>query len=279
MLSVGTFLKPPSASDAGASGQLLVFVREPDLGTVLFYCLTAAGFRVRLAAPDSDGAGDLTRELPDAVLLDARLQGARTMEVWEQIRAASRGRRPPGVVMFIHDEDDIDPRLGLELGLCDLVVYPLSVRDLVLRIDRIVALRRELAATTEPPAPRRGPRYVVGPLDLDTARQTLRVAGAAVSLSPLEHRVLVYLVEHSDRVCTRRDLLGDVWGYRPGVASRATDIHVNRLRVKLGLAGHMIETIRGAGYRLSAEFPVMEREASTATTPLRARGSSGGAGG
>ena len=258
------FVKPPSASDAGANGQLLVVMNEPDLGVLLFYCLTAAGFRVRLAARDADGAREVEREFPEVVLLDSRLPGGRSTEVWRQIRAASRGVRPPAVIMLIGGEDDIDPRLGLEFGPCDFVVYPLSVRDLVLRIDRIIAVRRDMAAATPAPAERRRParagRYLVGPLDLDTARQTVLLSGAPVALSPLELQVLTYLIEHRDRVCTRGDLLADVWGYRPGVTSRATDVHVNRLRVKLGPAGSLIETIRGAGYRLSAEHPVIETD-------------------
>jgi len=257
------FVKPPSASDAGANGQLLVVMNEAELGVLLFYCLTAAGFRVRLVARDADGAREVERELPEVVLLDSRLPDGRSTEVWRQIRAASRVR-PPAVIMFIGGEEDIDPRLGLEFGPCDFVVYPLSVRDLVLRIDRIIAVRRERAAATPGPAERRRPartgRYLVGPLDLDTARQTVLVSGVPVALSPLELQVLSYLVEHRDRVCTRGDLLADVWGYRPGVTSRATDVHVNRLRVKLGTAGTLIETIRGAGYRLSAEHPVIETD-------------------
>jgi len=116
-------VKPPSASDAGANGQLLVVVNEPELGVLLFYCLTAAGFRVRLAPRDADGAREVERELPEVVLLDSRLPGGRSTEVWRQIRAGSRGVRPPAVIMFIGGEDDIDPRLGLEFGPCDFVVY------------------------------------------------------------------------------------------------------------------------------------------------------------
>ncbi|HEY8922889.1 MAG TPA: response regulator transcription factor [Polyangia bacterium] len=258
------FLKPPAASDSGANGQLLVVMNEPELGVLLFYCLTAAGFRVRLASRDADGAREVEREMPEVVLLDSRLPDGRSTEIWRQIRAASGGVRSPAVIMFIGGEEDIDPRLGLEFGPCDFVVYPLSVRDLVLRIDRIIAVRREMAAAapgaTERRRPPRTGRYLVGPLDLDTARQTTLVSGAPVALSPLELQVLTYLVEHRDRVCTRGDLLADVWGYRPGVASRATDVHVNRLRVKLGPAGRLIETIRGAGYRLSAEHPVIETD-------------------
>jgi DNA-binding response OmpR family regulator len=155
--------------------------------------------------------------------------------------------------MFIRSEDDIDPRLGLDLGPCDFVLYPLSVRDLVLRLDSLVRVRR--AATTEAPSPRPR-RYLVGPLDLDADRHTALVNDVALQLSPLEMRLLTYLVEHRDRVCSRAELLTGVWGYRAGVMTRAADIHVQRLRDKLGAAASLIVTIRGTGYRLSTEFPV-----------------------
>ena len=256
--ALGSLVKAPGASDAGANGQVLVIVNEPGLGTLLFYCLTAAGFRARVGEPDADGAHELRRGIPDVVLLDARLPDRRSTEIWRQIRAASDGAPPPAVILLIAGEDDIDPRLGLDFGPCDFVVYPLSVRDLVLRIDRLVRMRREAV----PPAGRapRAVRFQVGPLELDLDRHLVMIDGAPVTVSPLEMRVLAYLVEHRDRVCTRADLLADVWGYRRGVTSRATDIHVNRLRAKLGPAAGVIETLRGTGYRLSAKFPVVMRD-------------------
>lgn len=253
---LAALVKPPGASDAGANGHVLVVVNEPSLGTLLFYCLTAAGFRVRLADAAAEGSS-ARRELPEVALLDARLPDRRSTEIWNGLRVASRGARPPAVIMFINDENDIDPRLGLDVGPCDFMVYPLSVRDLVLRIDRLVRLQREA-----PPTPAARPRahYEVGPIEVDVDRHVVLLRGAPLAVSPLELRVLAYLIEHRDRVCTRADLLSDVWGYRPGVASRATDIHVNRLRAKLGPQAPVIETLRGTGYRLSARFPVVMKD-------------------
>jgi len=258
---LAALLKPPGASDAGANGHVLLVMNEPSLGTLLFYCLTAAGFRAQLATGGDDGATD-ARELPEVAVLDARLPGRRSTEIWNRLRAASRGGRAPAVVMFINGEQDIDPRLGLDVGPCDFMVYPLSVRDLVLRIDALVRLHRQAPAVKDgdSAAARRRARYEVGPVEVDLDRHLVVLDGAPLSLSPLELRVLAYLIEHRDRVCTRADLLGDVWGYRPGVTSRATDIHVNRLRAKLGAAAPLIETLRGTGYRLSPKYPVMRRD-------------------
>lgn len=88
-----TLLKPPAASDTGASGQVLVIVKESGLATLLFYCLTAAGFRARLADGGVDGGRELGRGIPDVVLLDARLPDRRSTELWRQIRGLATERR------------------------------------------------------------------------------------------------------------------------------------------------------------------------------------------
>ena len=253
-------MKPPSVADAGAHGQVLVMVNDAELGALLSYCLTAAGFRARVSARAPSRAEDVRREIPEVVLVDARLDGIRSIDLWREIRAASGNERPPAVIMFITDEADIDPRLGLEFGPCDFVVYPFGVRDLVLRIDAIIRLRREMARAADSHQLRRSGRYLVGRLELDVDRQMVRVDGVPVALAHTEMRVLIYLVENRDRVCSRVDLLTDVWGFRPRVRSRAADIHVTRLRAKLGAAGDLIETIRGTGYRFSAQHPVVVSE-------------------
>jgi two-component system phosphate regulon response regulator PhoB len=252
------FVKGLGSSDSGASGQILIIMKEAELAMLLGYCLTAAGFRVRQAEPDIDAALAVERDFPDVVLLDSRLPGFRSTDIWRQVRSVAPGRRPPAVVMFIGSEDDIDPRLGLDLGPCDFVLYPFSVRDLVLRVDGLVRLRRDV--TPEAPAPRRRNRYVIGPLDLDVARHTALVNDRPVPLSPLEMRLLAYLVAQRDRVCSRAELMTEVWGYRAGVMTRAADVHVKRLRDKLGPAASLIVTIRGTGYRLSTEFPVVLKD-------------------
>jgi two-component system, OmpR family, phosphate regulon response regulator PhoB len=255
-----TFVKALGSSDTSGNGQVLVIVKERELATLLAYCLTAAGFRVRLGSHDVDKAiASMTRDFPDVVLLDSRLPGLRSTDIWRQLRSVDDGRRPPAVVMFIRSEDDIDPRLGLDLGPCDFLLYPLSVRDLVLRVDNLVRLRRE-EAHAGPAARRQQHHYVIGPLDLDVDRHRTLVDNVPILLSPLEMRLLAYLVTHRDRVCTRSELLTEVWGYRPGVVTRAADVHVTRLRDKLGAAASLIVTIRGAGYRLSTEFPVTVKQ-------------------
>jgi two-component system phosphate regulon response regulator PhoB len=132
------------------------------------------------------------------------------------------------------------------------------VRELVLRVGAILRARRTAPSAT-PSAPQRR-RYLVGPLELDVDGYHVFVNGAEVHVSTLEMRLLAYLVEHRGRVRSREDLLEDVWGYKPGVSTRTIDTHVKRLRDKLGDAGALVETVRGTGYRLSAEHQVVVKD-------------------
>jgi two-component system phosphate regulon response regulator PhoB len=182
-------------------------------------------------------------------------------EVCRRIRGGETGARQPAVMMLTAKGEEIDRVVGFELGADDYVTKPFSVRELVLRVGAILRARRPSApaAAGAQVAPQRR-RYIVGPLELDVDGYHVFVSGAEVHVSTLEMRLLVYLVEHRGRVRSREDLLEDVWGYKPGVSTRTIDTHVKRLRDKLGDAGALVETVRGTGYRLSAEHPVVVKD-------------------
>jgi two-component system phosphate regulon response regulator PhoB len=248
------FVKALEATDTGANGHVLIVVNELDLAALLAYCLTAAGFRIRLADKDVDDTLAVKRDVPDVVLLDSRLPNFWTTDLCREIRAIDAGQRPPAFLVFVGC-GEIEPRFGVELGPCEFVRYPFGVRDLVLRVESLARSQREVSASA--PMVRRRRRYLVGPLELDVDRHTALVNDIAVRLSPMEMRLLTHLVEHHERVCSRAELLADVWGYSSGVETRAADIHVKRLREKLGHAATLIVTIRGTGYSLSTDFPVV----------------------
>jgi two-component system phosphate regulon response regulator PhoB len=168
------------------------------------------------------------------------------------------GTRQPAVMMLTAKGEEIDRVVGFELGADDYVVKPFSVRELVLRVGAILRTRRPTTTPNAPTSQRR--RYIVGPLELDVDGHHVFVSGSEVHVSSLEMRLLVYLVEHRGRVRSREDLLEDVWGYKPDVSTRTIDTHVKRLRDKLGEAGTLVETVRGTGYRLSAEHQVVIKE-------------------
>jgi two-component system, OmpR family, phosphate regulon response regulator PhoB len=133
--------------------------------------------------------------------------------------------------------------VGLELGADDYVVKPFSVRELVLRAKAIL---RRTAGEEKP-----GPQLTVGKLRLDVTRHEVWADRARVDLTALEFRLLRTLMERPERVQTREVLLSDVWGIDAEIVTRTVDTHVKRLREKLGLAGDLIETVRGVGYKLT----------------------------
>jgi two-component system phosphate regulon response regulator PhoB len=245
-------------TNAGSDRRVLVVEDEPDLRDLLTYNLTAAGFNVHATENGIDGLAAVQRFAPDVVLLDLMLPDIPGTEVCRRIRGGEVGSRQPAVMMLTAKGEEIDRVVGFELGADDYVTKPFSVRELVLRVGAILRARRPAATNSAAPPQRR--RYVVGPLELDVDGYHVFVSGGEVHVSTLEMRLLVYLVEHRGRVRSREDLLEDVWGYKPGVSTRTIDTHVKRLRDKLGVAGGLIETVRGTGYRLSAEHPVIVKD-------------------
>jgi two-component system phosphate regulon response regulator PhoB len=267
---------PPDGAERHLPGKVLVLLSDGQVGGVLAYCLAASGFAAHATESWLDGLAFARQFRPDVVLLDSSAPDFPCTQVWRRLRADERPGMRSAVLVLIRNEGDIDPSIGLELGPCDFVLYPLSVRSLVLRIDEIVRSRQiaqggppvavaspvgspvasPVASPAGSPAGGQRRRYVVGPLELDVEGYSVLVNGKSIHMSNLEMRLLSYLVENHGGVRTRKDLLKDVWGYSTSVSTRSPDTHINRLRTKLGPAGALVETVRGAGYRLSPSYPV-----------------------
>ena len=247
------------SAETNLNRRVLVVEDEPDLRELLTYNLTAAGFNVQASETGTKGLAAVRQFAPDVVLLDLMLPDIPGTEVCRRIRGGEAGARQPAVMMLTAKVEEIDRIVGFELGADDYVVKPFSVRELVLRVGAILRSRRPGGGNEATDQSHRR-RYTVGPLDLDVDGHHVFVGGEEIHVSTLEMRLLVYLVEHRGRVRSREHLLEDVWGYRPDVSTRTIDTHVKRLRDKLRDAGSLVETVRGAGYRLSAEFPVIVKE-------------------
>ena len=239
--------------ELAAERRVLVVEDEADLRELLTYNLEAAGFTVHAADRGLDGLAEAQGFAPDVVLLDLMLPDIPGAEVCRRIRASERSVPQPAIVMLTAKGDEIDRVVGFELGADDYVVKPFSMRELVLRVNAILRARRSPGAAERSGSPTARRRYVVGPLEVDADRYHVFVSGEEVHVSAMEMRLLIYLMEHRGRARSREDLLGDVWGYKPDISTRTVDTHVKRLRDKLGPAGSLVETVRGMGYRLSAE--------------------------
>jgi two-component system phosphate regulon response regulator PhoB len=231
---------------SGAAGQrILVVDDEPDIVALIVYHLAKAGYRVSTASTGADGLEAAKRERPALVVLDLMLPEMSGYEVLEQLRA-SDATRGVGVLMLTARVEEPDRLRGLSLGADDYLTKPFSPQELVLRV---AAILRRMAAPPAVPAD----VLAIGPLHIDRSEHRVLVDGATIDLTPTEYKLLLMLAERRGRVQARGHLLETVWEAAPDIQTRTVDMHVQRLRAKLGRAGVLIETVRGFGYRLRAE--------------------------
>ena len=222
----------------------LVVDDDPTVGEVVGAYLARAGFEVHRAADGATALDLAARTSPDVVVLDLMLPGVDGLEVCRRLR---RDQPAVPVLMLTALGEETDRIHGLEVGADDYVTKPFSPRELVLRVQAILRRARE----TNPPA---GGRVLwAGPVRLDLAAHQATMDGVELALTPTEFRLLQALLERKGRTMSRRQLLEKAWDVRTEIAdrlqTRTVDMHVRRLRSKLGAVGPWVETVRGFGYR------------------------------
>jgi two-component system phosphate regulon response regulator PhoB len=222
---------------------ILIIEDEPAIQELVAYTCSSQGYAVRRADSVRAGREAIDRELPDLVLLDWMLPDKSGIELLRDLRSQERTRVVP-VIMLTAKGNEADKVVGLDTGADDYVVKPFSPRELVARI-RAVFRRR---------APEHsGETLSYGPLTLDPEQHEIQVDGKPVRIGLAEFKLLRFLISHPDRVFSRTQLLDSVWGDHVFIEERTIDVHVLRLRKALAPLGaqHLIQTVRGLGYRLS----------------------------
>ncbi len=227
--------------------RVLVVEDEPDIAALIAYQLTREGFRVETASTGDQGLSAIARSVPDLLILDRMLPGLSGDDVLRSLRSEEPTRGLPVLILTARREQE-DRIEGLELGADDYLTKPFSPRELVLRVQSI--LRRADAPSTES-----GGRILrAGPLAVDVAAHEVTLHGEELNLTPTEFRLLQALMERRGRTQSRRQLLERAWDVEADVAdriqTRTVDMHIRRLRNKLGDLGDWVETVRGFGYRL-----------------------------
>ena len=222
--------------------RVLVVDDEPDIVALVAYHLAKAGYRVATASSGTDALESARRERPAIIVLDLMLPGMSGYEVLEQLRA-NEATRDVAVLMLTARREEADRIQGLSLGADDYLTKPFSPQELVLRVGAILRRLSAGGATS-------GDRLQIGALQIDLGAHQVKVDGDPVDLTPTEFKLLLTLAERRGRVQGRAHLLETVWEAAPDIQTRTVDMHVQRLRAKLGAAGDMIETVRGFGYRL-----------------------------
>jgi len=223
--------------------RVLVVDDEPDIVALVAYHLAKAGYRVSTAASGNEALTAARDEHPALIVLDLMLPGMSGFEVLEQLRAVE-ATRDIAVLMLTARKEEPDRIRGLSLGADDYLAKPFSPQELVLRVGAI--LRRVVASGSSTHTLR------IGALQIDRAAHRVTVDTDLIDLTPTEFKLLLTLAERRGRVQSRARLLETVWDAAPDIQTRTVDMHIQRLRTKLGAAGDLVETVRGFGYRLRA---------------------------
>ena len=221
--------------------RILVVDDEPDITALVAYHLAKAGYRVSTASSGAEALRAAREERPDVVVLDLMLPGVWGYDVLTELRSLEE-TRDVGVILLTARREETDRIRGLSLGADDYLTKPFSPQELTLRVGAVL---RRLQA----PAVAGGSSITAGPLTIDRSAHRVMFEGQELTLTATEYKLLMTLVERRGRVQTRPQLLETVWEAQPDIQTRTVDMHVQRLRTKLGEAGRMIETVRGFGYR------------------------------
>ncbi len=206
--------------------RVLVVDDEPDITALVAYHLAKAGYRVTTAASGAEALRAARNERPDVVILDLMLPGVSGYDVLSELRGRDE-TRDVGVILLTARREETDRIRGLSLGADDYLTKPFSPQELILRV---AAVLRRLQA----PATVAGSSLTAGPLTIDRSAHRVLLDGAEVLLTATEYRLLITLVERQGRVQTRPQLLEAVWDAQPDIQTRTVDMHVQRLRAKLG---------------------------------------------
>jgi two-component system, OmpR family, phosphate regulon response regulator PhoB len=224
---------------------ILVVEDEPAIQELIAVNLQHAGHHVIRAADAERALGIVKSALPDLLLIDWMLPGMSGVSLARQLRQDERTRQIP-IIMLTARSGEADKVSGLEAGADDYMTKPFSVRELLARIKAV--LRRRAPQMTDDPVEASG-------LCLEPSTRRVYGGGMPLALGPSEFRLLHFLMTHAERVHSRAQLLDQVWGDHVFVEERTVDVHIRRLRKALESSGHdrLVETVRGAGYRFSAQ--------------------------
>ena len=243
--------------------RVLVVEDEPAIAELIAVNLRHNGFAPTVVFDGQAAQREVDAVLPDVILLDWMLPGESGASLARQWRKQERTKTVP-ILMLTARSDESDKVQGLDAGADDYITKPFSTQELLARIRAVLR--------------RRAPQIVndsvqVGPLVLDAATYRVSYDGVELKVGPTEFKLLHYLMKHAERVHTRASLLDKIWGDHVYIEERTVDVHIKRLRESLGEGGALIETVRGAGYRLSVQAVRGKTPPTTGDEPAAASAS------
>ena len=213
---------------------------EKNIRELLVYTLETTGFTAKGFADGRELKVALKEEIPNLILLDIMLPGDDGYTILEKLRSSPDTKSIP-VIMVTAKEAEYDKVRGLEAGADDYITKPFGMMEFVARVKAVL---RRCSRQEE------DKELTCGELKVFVGRHRVSFQGKPVELTRKEFELLQYLMENKGLVMTRNQILCHVWGYDFDGETRTVDVHVRTLRQKLGMAGDLIETVRGVGYRI-----------------------------
>jgi len=225
--------------------RVLIVDDEQAIREMVCLALTQGGFDCVEAADANEAQSRIVQDPPDVILLDWMLPHLSGVDYAKRLRQEKLTRDIPVIMLTARTEEE-DKVRGLDSGADDYITKPFSTRELIARIKAL--LRRAAPQTAEQ-------SVEIDGLQLDPVTHRVAAAGQDLELGPTEFRLLHFFMTHPERVHSRERLLNSVWGENVYVEERTVDVHIRRLRKALTTTGHdrLVQTVRGAGYRFSAQ--------------------------
>jgi two-component system, OmpR family, phosphate regulon response regulator PhoB len=232
--------------------RVLIVEDEPAIAELIAVNLRHNGMSPVWAEDGDSAQREIDAVLPDAILLDWMLPGQSGLQLARRWRGDARTKAVP-ILMLTARGDEPDKVAGLDAGADDYITKPFSTQELLARIRAV--LRRRTPDRAEE-------TVTLGGITVDAAAHRVLWNGRPVKMGPTEFKLLNFLMTHPERVHSRQQLLDRVWGDHVFIEERTVDVHVKRLREALGPGGALVETVRGAGYRITAQPSSGSREAA-----------------
>jgi two-component system, OmpR family, phosphate regulon response regulator PhoB len=228
-----------------AKQTVLIIEDERSLVDVLSYNLRKEGFEVVAATDGQDGLRRAQTVLPDLIVLDLMIPVIEGLEVCRQLRAGTRTRDIP-ILMLTARSEEIDEVVGFQMGADDYVTKPFKLKPLIQRIKALLRRKQSGESDVRDTAAAQG-------IEIDRRQHRAILDGIELKLTPTEFRLLWTLVRQPGRAFSRQELMEAGMGDDALVLERTVDVHIKSLRQKLGDKGDLIETVRGVGYRFREE--------------------------
>ncbi|MBQ9942131.1 MAG: response regulator transcription factor [Christensenellaceae bacterium] len=220
---------------------ILIIEDEKSIAQLLKYALEKEGFEVQTAACGAEGLEKISLRQPQLILLDLMLPDMDGLDICRQVTA----QRNIPIIILSAKSDQVDKLIGLEYGADDYITKPFDIREVILRIRSVIRRISHVGEVQDG-------RLSHGDLVMDLGEHRVKKGGAVIDLTPKEFDLLKALLVSKGKVMSRSQLLTEVWEFEYMGDTRTVDIHIQRLRRKLG-DDKFITTVFGVGYKIAGE--------------------------